>query len=129
ARLPSTGVVVFVDSQTGSAHELPTLGSVPYGLDWLDGQSLVLNVQSQPGGWAQLYRLPYPGGQQSRLTNDPNYYTGVSVSRDRRRLVTSRLDARLDLWVGDADGATGTDLVRRAPASIERIAWSGDRVL
>jgi len=44
-------------------------------------------------------------------------------------LVTSRLDARLDLWVGDADGATGTDLVRRAPASIERIAWSGDRVL
>jgi serine/threonine protein kinase/Tol biopolymer transport system component len=129
ARLPSTGVAVFVDSQTGSAHEVPTLGSVPYGLDWLDGQSLVLNVQSQPGGSAQLYRLPYPGGQQSRLTNDPNDYIGVSVSGDSRALVTSRRDARLDLWVGGAEGATGTDLVRRAPVGIERLAWSGDQLL
>jgi len=128
-RLPNTGFVAFVDSQTGSMHEVPMLGNGFYGLDWLDGQSLVLNLPVQFGSPSQLYRLRYPDGHQSRLTNDPNDYIGLSVSRDRRTLVTSRRDARVDLWVGDAEGATGTDLVRRAPASIERIAWSGDRVL
>ena len=127
-RLPNTGIVVFVDSQTGSTHEVPTLGNAPFGLEWLDGQSLVLNLPVQLGSPSQLYRLPYSGGQQSRLSNDPNDYIGVSVS-DNRALVTSRRDARLDLWVGDAEGATGTDLVRRVPVSIERLAWSGDQLL
>jgi Tol biopolymer transport system component len=35
----------------------------------------------------------------------------------------------MDLWVGDGGGATGTDLVRRAPVSLERIAWSGNQLL
>jgi len=65
----------------------------------------------------------------SRLTNDPNDYTGVSVSGDSSALVTSRRDARMDLWVGDGGGAAGTEVVRRVPISIERITWSGDRLL
>jgi Tol biopolymer transport system component len=33
------------------------------------------------------------------------------------------------LWVGGPEGATGIDVVRRVPVSIERIAWSGDQLL
>ena len=128
-RLPNDGRVFFVDSQTGSTHELPMIGNVPYGLGWLDGRSLVVNLPPQLGSPSQLYRLPYPGGQQSRLTNDPNDYAGVSVNGDGSALVTSRRDARMDLWVGDGGGAAGTEVVRRVPISIERIAWSGDRLL
>jgi Tol biopolymer transport system component len=128
-KLPNAGIAVLVDSQTGSTHEISLLGNMPFGLDWLDGRSLVANLPLLVGSPSQLYRLPYPGGQQSRLTNDPNDYIGVSVSRDSRALVTSRRDARLDLWVSDAGGTIGTEVVRRAPLSIERLAWSGDRLL
>jgi hypothetical protein len=34
----------------------------------------------QLGGQNQLFRLPYPAGQITRITNDPNDYVGASLS-------------------------------------------------
>jgi len=99
------------------------------GLSWLDARSLVLNYPAQFGAPSQLIRQPYPAGPQSRLTNDPNNYVGVSLSSDRRRLVTGRRDARMDLWVGDGRAASGSDVVQRVPIIVDRIAWAADRVL
>ena len=59
------------------------------GLSWLDARSLVLNYPAQLGAPNQLIRQPYPAGPLSRLTNDPNDYVGISLSGDRRRLVTA----------------------------------------
>jgi Tol biopolymer transport system component len=101
------------------------------GLSWLDARSFVLNYSAQVGAPNQLIRQPYPAGPLSRLTNDPNDYVGISLSGDRRRLVTSRRNARMDVWVGDGGGATGTDVVESVPVlmSVERVAWAGDRLL
>jgi Tol biopolymer transport system component len=101
------------------------------GLSWLDARWFVLSYPAQLGAPNQLIRQPYPAGPPSRLTNDPNDYVGISVSGDRRRLVTSRRDARMDLWVGDGRAATGADVVQRVPLSmaLERVAWAGDRLL
>jgi hypothetical protein len=77
-----------------------------------------------------LIRQPYPAGPLSRLTNDPNDYVGISLSGDRRRLVTGRRDARMDLWVGDGGRRPGADVVQRVPVQrFERVAWAGDRLL
>jgi Tol biopolymer transport system component len=128
----STGPIVFVDSATGSMQngKIP-IGSIGLidGLSWLDARSLVLNYSAQLGAPSQLIRQPYPAGPLSRLTNDPNNYVGASLSGDRRRLVTARRDARMDLWIGDGEAATGADVVQRVPISVERIAWAGDRLL
>ena len=122
-----------MDSATGSIQDgkVPIGSSGDDGLSWLDAQSLVLNLPAQFGAPNQLIRQPYPAGPLSRLTNDPNDYVGISLSGDRRRLVTARRDARMDLWVGDGGAATGTDVVQRAPVpmSVERVAWAGDRLL
>jgi len=134
ATADSMGPIVFVDSATGSIQDgknpMGPVGSVD-GLSWLDARSLVLNYPAQFGAPSQLIRQPYPAGPQSRLTNDPNNYVGVSLSGDRRRLVTARRDARIDLWVGDGTTATGTDVLQRVPmsGSVERVAWAGDRLL
>jgi eukaryotic-like serine/threonine-protein kinase len=121
--------VIFVNSETGATHGLSVPTVVLSGLAWLDGQSLVLNSPAQLGSPNQLFRLRYPAGGLSRLTNDPNDYVGVSVTATRAGLVTSRRDARMDVWLGDGGGSTGTDVVRRAPISIERLAWSGEHLL
>jgi len=134
ATADSMGPIVFVDSATGSIQKgkIP-IGSVGLmdGLSWFDAQSLVLNYSAQLGASSQLIQQPYPAGPLSRLTNDPNNYVGVSLSGDRRRLVTARRDARIDLWVGDGTTATGTDVLQRVPmsGSVERVAWAGDRLL
>jgi len=129
ATLPSGGQVVFVDSQTGSTQRVQLASGLTNGLTWLDAQSLVLNQPAQIGGMHQLWRLAYPSGTVTRLTNDPNDYVGASVTGDRRDLVTGRRDARMDVWVGDGKGVAGTTVVQRVPVSIERIAWSGNRLL
>jgi Tol biopolymer transport system component len=126
------GRIVFVDSKTGSSRNvtaLTTPNGTLSGLSWLDARSLVLNLAGQLGAPNQLIRQPYPAGPPSRLTNDPNDYVGVNLSGDRRRLVTSRRDARMDLWVGDGEAAAGADVVKRVPVSVERVAWAGDRLL
>ena len=123
--------MVFVDSGTGSMHEVTIHSGTTSGLSWLDARSLVFNQPVQLGAPNQLFRQPYPAGPLSRLTNDPNDYVGISLSGDRRRLVTGRRDARMDLWVGDGGAATGTDVVQRVPVptTVERVAWAGDRLL
>ncbi len=128
------GRIVFVDSGSGSIQDSKvangSTGAMD-GLSWLDARSLVLNHPTQLGAPRQLIRQPYPDGPLSRLTNDPNDYVGISLSGDRRRLVTDRQDARMDLWVGDGGATTGADVVQRVPVpmTVERVAWAGDRLL
>jgi Tol biopolymer transport system component len=125
------GQILFVDIGTGSIENLTVPNGQMDGLSWLDARSLVLNYPAQLGAPNQLMRQPYPAGPLSRLSNDPNDYVGISLSGDRRRLVTSRRDARMDLWLGDGGATTGADVVQRVPVptSIDRVAWAGDRLL
>ena len=72
--------------------------------------------------------------RRSAVAGSPTIRTttsGISLSGDRRRLVTGRRDARMDLWVGDGGATTGADVVQRVPApmGVERVAWAGDRLL
>ena len=114
-----------MDSQTGSHQELPSLRGAPTGLDWLDARSLVLNTIPRLGGLNQLFRLPYPRGPVTRITNDPNNYAGTSLSGDRRDLVTARREARMDVWSGDGAGGNGSMVALRVPNSIEQARVGG----
>ena len=78
------------------------------GLSWLNAESLVLNQPAQIGSPSQLFRLPYPAGPLSRLTNDANDYVGASLTSDGSGLVTGRRDWRMDVWVGDGGGGDGS---------------------
>ena len=120
---------IVVDSETGSMQGIPLLNGIISGLGWLNGESLVINQAPQIGSPIQLFRLPYPAGQVTRLTNDPNDYVGASLTAGGGGLVTARSEARMDIWVGVAGGSTGTDVVRRAPTRFDPLAWSGDRLL
>ena len=70
---------------------------------WLDADRLLLNDD------AQLWRLSYPSGEVSRITNDLIAYRHLSLTADRQTLVTTRSERRAKVWVGTANGATGTD--------------------
>jgi Tol biopolymer transport system component len=63
------------------------------------------------------------------LTNDLSSYVGVDVDGARTSLVTSRREATLAVWVGDAKGAEGAEIV--PPTSFygtPRVQWVGERV-
>ena len=125
--------VVFVDTGTGTERAaLDSRGPfLPHGLAWLGADSLVMSQPAHDGAPVQLWRMSYPDGGVSRLTNDLNSYLGVSLDGDRNSLVTSRSDTRAALWVGDAAGTNGAEVVSPTPVGPDRIsvAWAGTHVL
>ena len=125
--------VIFVDVANGAERVLPLPQGVgtPQGLAWLDSGSVALSGAPAPGLAVQLFRMSYPGGRLSRLTNDLNEYTGISMTADRDSLVTLRRETRVGIWVADGTGLNGTEVVPPAPFGglVMTVAWAGDRLL
>jgi len=126
--------VVAVDATTGAERVLPVRLTFSLGLGpaWLDPESLVLTGAVEDGAPNQLWRLSYPGGQLSRLTNDLSNYVGVSLTADRGSLVTGRSDILAGVWVGDGSGANGTETMPLTPAprpGFAVVTWAGERLL
>ena len=115
------------DSNTRGRPQKPAVG-----LDWLDSGSLVVNQVADFGGPGQLWRVAYPGGVETRLTNDVSDYVGVSVTAARDSLVTARRERRVAISVSDSAGGHVKEVVSPVSSSgspIEAVAWAGDRVL
>jgi eukaryotic-like serine/threonine-protein kinase len=126
------GVAVF-DVSTGQDQIVNVRGDVPQGLGWLDPSALVVGQALEQGTASQLWRISFPEGRRTRLTNDVNRYSELSLSADADSLVTSRPETRLSIWVGDANGS-GRDVIRSAPflssaITYATVAWDGDRLL
>jgi Tol biopolymer transport system component len=126
------GVVVF-DVDTTEARTVSIRGDVPQGVGWLDNRALVVPQALEQGTPSQLWRIAFPDGERTRLTNDINRYVDVSVSADGDTLVTSRPEARTSVWVGDAKGA-GREVVRPTPflsgaLQYAMVGWDGQRLL
>ena len=77
----------------------------------------------------QLWRLSYPEGKLSRLTNDLNSYAGVSVTSDRGSLVTAQRVTRTSIWVGNRLATQGAEVVPLAPGKRGDVAWAADRLV
>jgi Tol biopolymer transport system component len=126
--------VVFVNTNTGTEQSVPLRGAVPffpaYGLDWLDPDSLVLN-QVESSGLSQLWRLEYPGGAVTRLTNDLTDYMDVNMTAARDSLVTTKTDLRVAIWVSDGAGANGKEVVPplQSSGTLQNVTWAADRLL
>ena len=122
--------IVFVDSTSGAEQALAVQGSV-FGLDWLDDGSLLLDQAVESGGLAQLWRLAYPSGAVTRLTNDLGSYRDVSVTATRDSFVTTKTDRRVAIWVSDGSGANAKEIVPSTQSSggFDFVTWAGDRLL
>src|SRR5205814_10330025 len=68
----------------------------------------------ETGGPSQLWRLAYPSGAVTRLTNDLGSYVDVSITAARDSLVTTKTDRRVAIWVSDGSGANAKEVVPRS---------------
>jgi Tol biopolymer transport system component len=124
--------LVFVDAVTGADSVRDSGGShLPQGVAWLGPHSLLLSQPEELGERIQLWRMSYPDGALSRLTNDLNSYVGVDVDIARASVVTARRERRVSLWIGDATGTEGAEVVPPLPfgGTIPWLSWAGERVL
>jgi len=62
-----------------------------------DGKGLILEASS--AARQQIWRLSYPGGEPTRVTNDLNHYLGVSITADGAALATVQTRSVSNIWV------------------------------
>jgi Tol biopolymer transport system component len=126
------GIEVFDVTGTQS-HVVQTRGDVPLGLSWFDDHTLLIAQAVETGTPSQLWRIAYPGGERTRLSNDTTRYSDISLSADGNTLVAARPETRVAIWVGDSTGA-GRDIVRPTPFlssayQYAMLGWDGARLL
>ncbi|HKO23069.1 MAG TPA: protein kinase [Candidatus Eisenbacteria bacterium] len=80
-----------------------------FDLAWMpDGRSLVLSgTDPSTQTELQLWRMDYPDGHLTRLTNDSDAYAALSVSADGRTIAAVRARQQLDLWMASPNDAHG----------------------
>jgi serine/threonine protein kinase/Tol biopolymer transport system component len=117
-------VLSFVEVATGKEQVISDPFLSPTALEWLDEVSLVVNNAGQ------LWRVAYPSGARTPLTNDVNTYVGISLDRGTQTLVTTREEMRTSLWMVDLAGQATVALndVARSRA-VPGVAWLGERLL
>ena len=127
-----TGYAMFVTVADGSVQ---TVVLTPPGyLSWIDNSSLLLTRSALQGGPSQLWRMSYPSGETSRLTNDLDGYRYTTLIAGGR-FAAVRSEERVDIWVGDGDAVNGRVAVAGTARGLVMggaamaLAWAGDRLL
>ena len=72
---------------------------------WLpDGRALLASaLDTRSGGAHQVFRVAYPDGDSTRLTNDLDGYTNLSVAADGKSVAAIRRATVDNLWVARVD--------------------------
>jgi Tol biopolymer transport system component len=94
--------------------------------DWASGgRGLIVGAQTREGGPLQMEYVSYKNGGVRRITNDPNFYLGVSVALNSSTLATVQLKSSIDVWL-----ASFAEADRAKPITSDgesnRVAWSHD---
>lgn len=99
------------------------------GMAWLrNGAGLIL-AGSELVSNSQIWEIAYPGGQASRITNDLNSYSGLSLTADSSTLVTIREDSRSNIWIapkGDSTNARQLTFGTGVQDGQHGLAWLPD---
>jgi Tol biopolymer transport system component len=120
------GQIVFVNASDGTVRSAVKVSAAPSGLEWIDSSSIVFS-----GEGGQLWRLSYPDGTRTRVTNDLSAYRGVSVGSDRNTLVTARSESHAVLWIGTDAAAPGTEIEHpmNGGGGDNALVWNVDRLV
>jgi Tol biopolymer transport system component len=124
----SRGAMLFVPASGGTPKRVPLPG-LPYGPRWLpDGTGLLYSEDSVDAlDRSQLYFLSYPNGERSRVTNDLNNYSAVSVPADGNSFSAVQSTTTRQIQIGDANGSNfGTPLPDSAASQLD---WLGNNSL
>jgi eukaryotic-like serine/threonine-protein kinase len=100
-------------------------------LAWLaDGSGLLLSGMDETISMRQLWRVAYPGGEASRVTNDLTDYGDLSLSSDARLLAGVQSQTLTTVFLAPAGEYAHTTQITSGAGRYVDLSWAADgRVL
>jgi Tol biopolymer transport system component len=123
---PSTSQVLVVPATGGEERPiLPPQREFITAITWVpDGSGLIMVAVDKTTRLPQLWRLSYPGGQVTRITNDSNWYTGGSITSDGDTILATRYAVGgQSIWIGDAGDLNS---LRKTTNQGDCVNWTPD---
>jgi eukaryotic-like serine/threonine-protein kinase len=99
---------------------------------WLPDKSgfLILGTDKTSGRYnQQISRISYPDGKVSRVTNDSQNYTAMSVSVDSGALVAIQFNVLSNIWIAPNGDAANANQIRSGGHNLDGVgslAWTPD---
>lgn len=95
---------------------------------WLaDSAGLLMVASEDPSTPYQVWRLSYPKGEATKITNDSNNYNRLSLSADSRTLVTTQRQQATSVWIVPEDDASGARQITRSVGGYRgKLSWTPD---
>ena len=117
--------LIEYDVETGREKVIGPRWYSVFQLAWLEDKSgLIVCAKEQAVSPIQLWRVPYPQGSTSRITNDTANYETVSISRDGNTMVSvqSRYDGQI--WVAPDGDARRARAVASTVGRVNGMDWN-----
>lgn len=91
-----------------------------------DGKGLLMIAKKNKESISQVWFLSYPEGQERRITNDLNGYSGLSVSADSNSLVTIQSVSNSGIWIAEKGDSKRAGQITSGSGNDGRmgIAWT-----
>lgn len=99
-----------------------------HAVKWLPGKTgLVVAAVDEVSLLPQLFTISYPDGVRHRITNDLNYYHGVSATAEGRTIVSTQQESNREIWM--CGPAEPEKLTSTTQTHFDAVAWAGDHFL
>jgi eukaryotic-like serine/threonine-protein kinase len=128
-----------VDAATGAETRLGNRNwDSPNRIAWLpDGSAVMVPAAFDKSSFnPQIWEVSYPDGEVRRVTNDLNYYQGVTITSDGTTLATVELNFTANLWIAGFGTSAPLSAPRQITSGVSRadglagLAWpSPDLIL
>ncbi|MBV9215668.1 MAG: protein kinase [Acidobacteria bacterium] len=97
-------------------------------LVWAGNENLLMLAKDKEDGF-QIWRVAYPSGTAERITNDPDGYTGLSVTRDANTIAVVKTLVQSSIWVAPANDPNSARAITSGAGKHDyEVAWAGDKV-
>ena len=120
-----------IDVQSGQMTDLKSPAWLRIsGLAWLpDGNGLLVSGRDVETQFSQVWRLGYPDGNLSRVTNEVTSYEGLSLTADGNSAVSVQVNRLANIWVGDQANPLAARQITTETGrdeGLSGIAWAPD---
>jgi Tol biopolymer transport system component len=99
-----------------------------YQLAWAGADGVLMLAKDKEDGF-QIWQVSYPDGMAKRLTNDPEGYFSLSVTKDGGTITVAKAVLQSNIWVAPSNDVNSAHMLTGGASKLDTFAaWAGNRL-
>ena len=119
--------IATVSVATGEVKPLPTRKWVEVRQAiWFDDRTILASAEESPGEAFMIWRVFYPSGEATSLTNDLNWYSLLSLTKDADQIAAVQTEISNNIWIMPEFDVSRATQITKGRNLVGSPAWTPD---